>query len=42
VEWLWRALNEPRRLGLRYLTIVCWLPFLVSNELMVLVRSWVK
>jgi N-acetylglucosaminyldiphosphoundecaprenol N-acetyl-beta-D-mannosaminyltransferase len=42
LEWLWRALNEPRRLGIRYLTIVCWLPFLVSNELMAIVRSWVK
>jgi N-acetylglucosaminyldiphosphoundecaprenol N-acetyl-beta-D-mannosaminyltransferase len=33
-EWLWRALTEPRRLGLRYLTILCWLPFLVASDLL--------
>jgi N-acetylglucosaminyldiphosphoundecaprenol N-acetyl-beta-D-mannosaminyltransferase len=32
-EWLWRMLTEPRRLGMRYLTILCWMPFLVIREL---------
>jgi N-acetylglucosaminyldiphosphoundecaprenol N-acetyl-beta-D-mannosaminyltransferase len=41
-EWLWRALTEPRRLGVRYLTILCWLPLLVGSELMAMVRSWAK
>jgi exopolysaccharide biosynthesis WecB/TagA/CpsF family protein len=41
-EWLWRALTEPRRLGIRYLTILCWLPFLVGAELVAAMRSWAK
>lgn len=41
-EWLWRALIEPRRLGIRYLTILCWLPFLVGRELAAIVRAWLK
>jgi len=37
-EWLWRMVTEPRRLGMRYLTILCWLPFLVTRELVAPVR----
>jgi len=37
-EWLWRMLTEPRRLGIRYLTILCWLPFLVTRELVAPLR----
>jgi N-acetylglucosaminyldiphosphoundecaprenol N-acetyl-beta-D-mannosaminyltransferase len=33
LEWLWRALREPRRLGIRYAMILCWLPVLVGREL---------
>jgi N-acetylglucosaminyldiphosphoundecaprenol N-acetyl-beta-D-mannosaminyltransferase len=32
-EWLWRMVTEPGRLGLRYLTILVWLPFLVIGDL---------
>jgi exopolysaccharide biosynthesis WecB/TagA/CpsF family protein len=42
-EWLWRVLIEPRRLGMRYLTIFCWLPFLVIGDLVAASRrSWAK
>jgi exopolysaccharide biosynthesis WecB/TagA/CpsF family protein len=37
-EWLWRMLTQPRRLGVRYLTILCWLPYLVGKELVAEVR----
>jgi len=37
-EWLWRMLTDPRRLGMRYLTILCWLPFLVTGELVASMR----
>jgi N-acetylglucosaminyldiphosphoundecaprenol N-acetyl-beta-D-mannosaminyltransferase len=33
-EWLWRALSEPRRLGTRYASMLCWLPVLVISDLM--------
>jgi N-acetylglucosaminyldiphosphoundecaprenol N-acetyl-beta-D-mannosaminyltransferase len=32
-EWLRRALAEPRRLGMRCFSIMCWLPVLVSSDL---------
>jgi N-acetylglucosaminyldiphosphoundecaprenol N-acetyl-beta-D-mannosaminyltransferase len=38
LEWLWRALTEPRRLGGRYLTILYWMPFLVIGDLATIVR----
>jgi N-acetylglucosaminyldiphosphoundecaprenol N-acetyl-beta-D-mannosaminyltransferase len=41
-EWLWRAVTEPRRLGIRYLTILCWLPLLLARELVTTVRPWAK
>ena len=34
LEWLWRAATQPRRLGLRYATILCWLPLLVVRDLL--------
>jgi len=37
-EWLWRMITEPRRLGMRYLMILCRLPFLVTRELVAPVR----
>jgi exopolysaccharide biosynthesis WecB/TagA/CpsF family protein len=37
-EWLWRVFTEPRRLGMRYLTILCWLPYLVTADLAAVVR----
>jgi N-acetylglucosaminyldiphosphoundecaprenol N-acetyl-beta-D-mannosaminyltransferase len=39
-EWMWRVLTEPRRLGMRYLTILCWLPYLVTADLAAVVRRW--
>jgi exopolysaccharide biosynthesis WecB/TagA/CpsF family protein len=33
-EWLWRAVTQPRRLALRYVTILCWLPILVVLDLL--------
>lgn len=33
LEWLWRAGTQPRRLGMRYATILCWLPLLVVRDL---------
>jgi N-acetylglucosaminyldiphosphoundecaprenol N-acetyl-beta-D-mannosaminyltransferase len=42
-EWLWRMLTEPRRLGIRYLTILCWLPFMVAGDLAAATRRlWTK
>jgi N-acetylglucosaminyldiphosphoundecaprenol N-acetyl-beta-D-mannosaminyltransferase len=38
-EWLWRMLSEPRRLGMRYLNILCWMPVLVASELMAAARA---
>jgi N-acetylglucosaminyldiphosphoundecaprenol N-acetyl-beta-D-mannosaminyltransferase len=32
-EWLWRAHTESRRLGMRCLSIMCWLPVLLANDL---------
>jgi N-acetylglucosaminyldiphosphoundecaprenol N-acetyl-beta-D-mannosaminyltransferase len=37
-EWLWRVLIDPRRLGVRYLTILCWIPFLVATDLLAAMR----
>jgi N-acetylglucosaminyldiphosphoundecaprenol N-acetyl-beta-D-mannosaminyltransferase len=33
VEWLWRVLTEPRRLGMRSASILFWLPLLVASDL---------
>jgi N-acetylglucosaminyldiphosphoundecaprenol N-acetyl-beta-D-mannosaminyltransferase len=41
-EWLWRVTIEPRRLGVRYLNILGWLPFLFAREMMIAVRLWTK
>jgi exopolysaccharide biosynthesis WecB/TagA/CpsF family protein len=41
-EWLWRALTEPSRLGIRYAMILCWLPFLVGSDLVAAVRRWAR
>jgi N-acetylglucosaminyldiphosphoundecaprenol N-acetyl-beta-D-mannosaminyltransferase len=43
-EWLWRALMEPRRLGIRYLRILCCLPSLVASDLctMAWARTWIE
>jgi N-acetylglucosaminyldiphosphoundecaprenol N-acetyl-beta-D-mannosaminyltransferase len=37
-EWLWRVLREPRRLGMRYASILFWLPFLVAGDLLAAAR----
>jgi N-acetylglucosaminyldiphosphoundecaprenol N-acetyl-beta-D-mannosaminyltransferase len=41
-EWMWRMLSEPRRLAPRYLTILCWLPVLVTSDLVAAVRRWAR
>jgi len=33
LEWLWRALGDPRRLGPRYLRNLLWLPRLLAEQL---------
>jgi N-acetylglucosaminyldiphosphoundecaprenol N-acetyl-beta-D-mannosaminyltransferase len=32
MEWMWRVLTEPRRLGGRYLRIILWLPVLILEH----------
>jgi len=32
IEWLWRAVSEPRRLGLRYLNIILRLPMIMLRQ----------
>jgi N-acetylglucosaminyldiphosphoundecaprenol N-acetyl-beta-D-mannosaminyltransferase len=34
LEWLWRLMQEPRRLGPRYLLDVLWFPVAVTRDLM--------
>jgi exopolysaccharide biosynthesis WecB/TagA/CpsF family protein len=41
-EWLWRMLTEPRRLAPRYIIILCWLPFLLTGELVAAMRRCAK
>jgi hypothetical protein len=32
LEWAWRLLSEPRRLGGRYLSIIAMMPTLVAHH----------
>ena len=39
MEWLWRALSEPRRLGKRYLKILMLTPLLLLEHVMALAAA---
>jgi UDP-N-acetyl-D-mannosaminuronic acid transferase (WecB/TagA/CpsF family) len=32
LEWLWRPLSEPRRLGIGSAIALCWLPILLASD----------